>query len=312
MTTGIFSQENEKTVPPSDVISWCSIPQAISWMETGGFAPKNEFDGLLRSCLHGGADLFTSYPTFWHKPGSSVFRLKLDTWQRLLNLIRNGIIRLRGRPGISFRGAHFINGYHRNDFIMVECVDWGIPEFIDHNSIPDGLLDPEAPGDLGFVCEGWLICGLHPESMSFSYVEIDFCALKNEVFSAPPSGAPPTECDHDLNDANVNRKYKEKQRVAENKPRASLVKCGGAEGVNIEKLLNSASVGTLVPGGGNISGAIRTQDAARYLGISKSTLEKYRSHGGGPTYKKIGKICVYAIDDLDRWLELKSKSSTSG
>lgn len=33
---------------------------------------------------------------------------------------------------------------------------------------------------------------------------------------------------------------------------------------------------------------LRTQEAARFLGLSVRTLEKHRTYGTGPTYRKIG------------------------
>ena len=33
---------------------------------------------------------------------------------------------------------------------------------------------------------------------------------------------------------------------------------------------------------------VRTHEAARILGISPRTLEKYRCHGSGPTFRKLG------------------------
>lgn len=47
----------------------------------------------------------------------------------------------------------------------------------------------------------------------------------------------------------------------------------------------------------------RTHEAARILGISPRTLEKYRSHGSGPTFRKLGGRVVYAIDDLEAWAD---------
>ncbi|WP_435300683.1 helix-turn-helix transcriptional regulator [Zymomonas mobilis] len=43
---------------------------------------------------------------------------------------------------------------------------------------------------------------------------------------------------------------------------------------------------------------LRTPDAARFLGISIRTLEKHRTYGTGPTYRKIGGRIVYTLDDL--------------
>lgn len=42
---------------------------------------------------------------------------------------------------------------------------------------------------------------------------------------------------------------------------------------------------------------LRAPDAARFLGISIRTLEKHRTYGTGPTYRKIGGRIVYSVDD---------------
>lgn len=56
---------------------------------------------------------------------------------------------------------------------------------------------------------------------------------------------------------------------------------------------------------------VRTEEAARFLGLSKSTLEKYRLTGGGPRYAKLGRICTYSLDDLQAWAAERSRNSTS-
>ncbi len=56
---------------------------------------------------------------------------------------------------------------------------------------------------------------------------------------------------------------------------------------------------------------VRTHEAARLLGISPRPLEKYRCHGSGPTFRKLGGRVVYAIDDLDAWADKSACSSTS-
>lgn len=43
--------------------------------------------------------------------------------------------------------------------------------------------------------------------------------------------------------------------------------------------------------------------AAKYLGLSKSTLEKMRMEGRGPRYLKLGARCFYRRTDLDAYLE---------
>jgi predicted DNA-binding transcriptional regulator AlpA len=56
---------------------------------------------------------------------------------------------------------------------------------------------------------------------------------------------------------------------------------------------------------------LRTQEAARFIGLSYRTLEKYRISGTGPKYSKIGNRIVYAVSDLREWVELGAKRSTS-
>lgn len=56
---------------------------------------------------------------------------------------------------------------------------------------------------------------------------------------------------------------------------------------------------------------LRTPEAARFLGLSGRTLEKHRTYGTGPTYKKIGGRVVYALSDLQAWANRGTKASTS-
>ena len=56
----------------------------------------------------------------------------------------------------------------------------------------------------------------------------------------------------------------------------------------------------------------RTKDAAAYIGIAPSTLEKMRLTGTGPIYQKAGpRIVVYDIQDIDAWLTKRRRVSTS-
>ena len=56
---------------------------------------------------------------------------------------------------------------------------------------------------------------------------------------------------------------------------------------------------------------LRTPEAARFLGLSGRTLEKHRTYGTGPAYRKLGGRVVYAVEDLQAWADLGAKSSTS-
>jgi predicted DNA-binding transcriptional regulator AlpA len=51
--------------------------------------------------------------------------------------------------------------------------------------------------------------------------------------------------------------------------------------------------------------------AARYAGLSASTLNKLRVYGGGPSYLKLGRRVVYDRNDLDAWLAGMRRASTS-
>ncbi|MES2449727.1 MAG: helix-turn-helix domain-containing protein [Pseudomonadota bacterium] len=56
---------------------------------------------------------------------------------------------------------------------------------------------------------------------------------------------------------------------------------------------------------------LRTEEAALFLGLSPRTLEKHRTYGTGPIYRKLGKRVVYAIPDLQQWADSRTVSSTS-
>lgn len=56
---------------------------------------------------------------------------------------------------------------------------------------------------------------------------------------------------------------------------------------------------------------LRTPEAGRYLGLSGRTLEKHRTYGTGPAYRKIGGLVVYTLDDLQAWADRGLRSSTS-
>ena len=56
---------------------------------------------------------------------------------------------------------------------------------------------------------------------------------------------------------------------------------------------------------------LRTPEAARFLSMSPRTLEKHRSYGTGPAYRKLGGRVVYAIADLQAWADLGFHNSTA-
>jgi predicted DNA-binding transcriptional regulator AlpA len=57
---------------------------------------------------------------------------------------------------------------------------------------------------------------------------------------------------------------------------------------------------------------LRVPEAAHFLGLSKSTLDKLRLTGGGPAYLRLGRRVVYDPQDLDEWVVSRKRVSTSG
>lgn len=56
---------------------------------------------------------------------------------------------------------------------------------------------------------------------------------------------------------------------------------------------------------------LNTKDAASYLGLASSTLEKGRVSGRGPRFIKLGRAVRYLTLDLDAYLQARVKNSTS-
>jgi predicted DNA-binding transcriptional regulator AlpA len=56
---------------------------------------------------------------------------------------------------------------------------------------------------------------------------------------------------------------------------------------------------------------LRTAEAGRYLGLSGRTLEKHRTYGTGPRYRKIGGRVIYALSDLEAWADQGAQVSTT-
>jgi predicted DNA-binding transcriptional regulator AlpA len=56
---------------------------------------------------------------------------------------------------------------------------------------------------------------------------------------------------------------------------------------------------------------LRTKEAAHFLSLSARTLEKHRTYGTGPAYRKLGGRVVYSINDLEAWVARGSVTSTS-
>jgi excisionase family DNA binding protein len=56
---------------------------------------------------------------------------------------------------------------------------------------------------------------------------------------------------------------------------------------------------------------LNTDQAAFYVGLSRRTLEKMRTAGSGPHYRKHGRYVRYHIADLEAWSNNSGKASTA-
>jgi predicted DNA-binding transcriptional regulator AlpA len=56
---------------------------------------------------------------------------------------------------------------------------------------------------------------------------------------------------------------------------------------------------------------LNVEDAAHYVGVSESFLNKARLTGDGPVFLKIGRLVAYDLADLDAWLRSCRRTSTS-
>ena len=56
---------------------------------------------------------------------------------------------------------------------------------------------------------------------------------------------------------------------------------------------------------------LRTKEAAEVLSLSARTLEKHRTYGTGPAYRKLGGRVVYSVEELQAWAARGAVVSTS-
>jgi excisionase family DNA binding protein len=56
---------------------------------------------------------------------------------------------------------------------------------------------------------------------------------------------------------------------------------------------------------------LKTEEAAKKLNLTKSTLEAWRCRGGGPAFIKLGRAVRYRQEDLDAFLARNRRTNTS-
>jgi predicted DNA-binding transcriptional regulator AlpA len=59
------------------------------------------------------------------------------------------------------------------------------------------------------------------------------------------------------------------------------------------------------------SSFVSPEQAARYLGVSRSWLAQLRVRGEGPPYHKFGKVVRYQLGNLQEWTDDRKRGSTS-
>lgn len=56
---------------------------------------------------------------------------------------------------------------------------------------------------------------------------------------------------------------------------------------------------------------MNVQQASEYLGLAVSTLNKWRCHGCGPVFIKMGRAVRYRVEDLEAFMSSARLTSTS-
>jgi excisionase family DNA binding protein len=56
---------------------------------------------------------------------------------------------------------------------------------------------------------------------------------------------------------------------------------------------------------------LTVREAADYLRLAKSTLDRLRTTGKGPKFAKLGRVVRYDQRDLDAWLDGHKQTSTA-
>lgn len=60
-----------------------------------------------------------------------------------------------------------------------------------------------------------------------------------------------------------------------------------------------------------MSRLVTERDASELLGVSMRTLQKWRLHGNGPPFVKLGHAVRYDVTDLETYIEGARRRSTS-
>jgi hypothetical protein len=76
-------------------------------------------------------------------------------------------------------------------------------------------------------------------------------------------------------------------------------------------LLDMQPIDPSKPTAAGLTPKLNVRQAARYLGLSKSYLDKLRLTGGGPPFLRLGRRILYDHGDLENWAAKHRCTSTS-
>jgi len=278
------------------VLEWCPILDAAMWIEHRQAPVAWGHQNALPNRIY---------------PPLGVYRDQLDFcaagWGKLFVLACAGGVTLRGYPAIEFRGIEYKNG-------LSTILSDGFGEVED---IPLERINKAGMG--GFIDNGMnFFYEDDTEKWAYSFIRVD---VKTLMARHPPTSDQDIRIGGDLLlvvPASEHDKLPEKSKqaaprvIVAKKPKsiAETPRKPPPELVPVPPDLGSTTTVTAQANQPR-NGLLRTPAAAEYLGLSKSTLEKYRLRGDGPRYSKLGKSCVYGIADLDAWVKARSRNSTS-
>jgi hypothetical protein len=270
------------------VLEWCSIAEAVLWIEFR----QPPIDPIWEEAFE------DRLPTFGMNERGEGLRSPMTYLGSLGKLYAHlcaGTVSLRGRPAIG--PVTISNGLFGRS---VYCQKWGDVQLIEAQKIIQAGQDEFNTASINGFLTDTIFFSDHSElAWVYSKLFVNFMQLAERF--TPNNG-------QNIR-IGVDMKTVEPTVFADHKD-------GGTSKVLLKRALRSKKTAPLPQKPRTTSHfdtncGMRTDEAAIYLGISKSTLEKYRLNGKGPAYKKIGKTCVYFKSDLDIWIALKHIGSTS-
>jgi len=267
---------------------WCSITEAVLWIEFRQPPIDFRWEGSFE-------DRIPILGTNEHGEGLYSPTTYLRSLGKLYAHLCVGTVSLRGRPAIGL--AIVSKGQFGRS---INCQEWGDVQLIEAEKIKIAGEDEFTEASTSDIFTNTIYIDGHSKlEWVYNRLCVNFAELKERFL---PKNGEDIRIGGDIKTVEPMAFASKKPVVKSNNVlrRALRSKKSVSSGQKpvIEKLFN-------------MNGGMRTKEAAAYLGISKSTLDKYRSSGKGPPYKKSGRICLYFKENLDDWLNSKNIKSTS-